>query len=83
VSDVPLDVCDELTSIRFVPASVQLLRGSAELDDKVARQIPGFNFPAFFPPKSQEGGLIVAHDDAGVRAPDEVAAILGGFCAHS
>ena len=30
-------------------------------------------FTAFFPPEPDEGGFIIAHDDPGVRAADEVA----------
>ena len=34
---------------------------------------------ALFPPQPQEGGLIVAHDDPGVRAADERAAKVAEF----
>jgi hypothetical protein len=34
--DVPLNVCKDLTGIRFVPASVQLLGHNAKLDDEIA-----------------------------------------------
>jgi hypothetical protein len=37
VPDLPLDVRNDLTGIRLVPPSVQLLCGQAELDDEVAR----------------------------------------------
>ena len=37
--DLPLDIRDELTGIRLVPAPVQLLGGQAELDDEVAGQV--------------------------------------------
>ena len=40
----------------------------------MARQVLRFDLPAFFPPKPQEGALIVAHDDPRVRAADEVIA---------
>ena len=72
VPDLPLDVGDDLTGIGLVPAPVQLLCGQAELDDKVARQVLRLDFSALFAPKPQEGALIVAHDDPGVRAADKV-----------
>jgi hypothetical protein len=35
--DAVLDVLDDLTGIEFVPASIEVLRHSAELDDEIAR----------------------------------------------
>ena len=46
-----------------------------ELDDKVAGQVLWLDLAAFFAPKPQQGGLIVSHDDPGVRTADEVAAV--------
>jgi len=48
------------------------LRGSTELDDKMAREVAGLDFPAFFPPMLQEGALVVAHNDPRVRAADKL-----------
>jgi hypothetical protein len=75
VPKLPLDVRDDVTSIRLVPAPVKLLGGQTKLDDEVARQVLRFDLPALFPPLPQEGGLVVPHDDPGVRAADEIAAI--------
>ncbi len=49
------------------------MRRWPELDDKIAGEVFGLDFATFFPPKAKEGGLVVAHDDPGVRAADEAA----------
>jgi hypothetical protein len=46
VSDLPLDIRDDLAGIGLVPAPVQLLSSHAELDDEVVRQIFGLDFAA-------------------------------------
>jgi hypothetical protein len=51
------------------------LRHHPELDDKVAGQVLRPGFAPFLLPEADEGGLIVAHDDPGVGAADEVTAI--------
>jgi hypothetical protein len=73
--DLPLDVRDEVTGIRLVPAPVQILGGQAELDDEVTGEVLWFHLAAFFSPESKKRRLIAAHDDPGVRAADEAAAI--------
>jgi hypothetical protein len=78
-----LDVFDRLASIALVPEPVEILGGLAELNDEVAGQVLGLDFAALFPPEADEGGLVVAHDDAGVGAADEVAPFLGGICPHA
>ena len=83
MADLPLDVRDGLPGIGLVPAPVQLLGGQAELDDEVAGEVLGLDLAAFFSPKAKQRRLVVAHDDPGVRAADEVAAIFGGFCPHA
>src|SRR4029077_7349971 len=51
MADPELDVDDGGTGICLVPVSVQFLSGSAELHDKVTRQVLRFDLPTFFPPK--------------------------------
>ena len=46
-----------------------------ELDDEVAGKVLRLDLAAFLAPQPQQGGLIIAHDDPGVRAADEVAAV--------
>jgi len=60
----------------FVPVPVEVLGHRAELDDQVAGQVLGFGLAALFPPQPDQGRLVVAHDDPGVRAADEAAPIL-------
>ena len=47
----------------------------AELDDQVAGEVLGLDLAALFPPEPEQGGLVIAHDDPGVRAADKVPAI--------
>ena len=75
MSNLPLDVRDGLTRIDLVPPSVQLLRSQAELNNEVPRQVLPLDLAAFFTPKSDKGNLIMAHDNSGIRATDEIAAI--------
>ena len=72
--DLPLDVRDDLPGIGLIPAPVQVLGGEAELDDEVAGEVLRLDLAALFPPQPEQGGLIVAHDDPGVRAADKVTA---------
>ena len=46
---------------------------------RLLRKILRLDLAALLPPETEEGGLVAAHDDAGVRAADEcspVSAIL-------
>ena len=61
--------------MRSNQCAVEGLGHDAELDDEVAGQVLGLDLAALFPPQPQQGGLVVAHDDPGVRAADEVAAV--------
>ena len=71
MADLPLDIGDDLPGIGLVPAPVKLLGDHPELDDEVAGEVLRLDLAAFFPPQPQQGGLVVAHDDPGVRAADE------------
>ena len=73
--DLLLDVLDGVAGVALVPAPVQVLGDGAELDDQVVGEVLGLDLAALLPPQPNERGLIVAHDDAGVRAADEGAAI--------
>ena len=70
--DVRLHVRDDLPGIGLVPAPVQLLGHRSKLDDEVAGEVLRLGFAALLPPQPQQGGLVVAHDDPGVRAPYKV-----------
>jgi hypothetical protein len=73
--DLPLDIGEGLASIGLIPTPIQVLRGQAELDDEVAREVLRLDLAPLHPPQSEEGRLIVAHDNPGVRATDEIATI--------
>jgi hypothetical protein len=44
------------------------------LDDEIAGQVLRLDLAPLFSPQPDKGGLIVAHDDPGVRAADEITA---------
>ena len=73
--DLALDVRYGLAGIGLVPPPVQRLGGQAELDNEVARKVLRLGFASLFPPKTEEGNFVVAHDDPGVGPADEVAAV--------
>ena len=56
MAQLALDVCDALSGVDLVPASVQSLGGAAELDDEIAGQVLGFGLAAFLAPEAEEGG---------------------------
>ncbi len=61
-----LDMCDDPRGLSLIPAPIQLLGGKAELHNQVPGQVLRLDFTAFFPPQSDQGGFIAAHDDPGV-----------------
>ena len=75
MADVLLALRDRLGCAALVPMPIQVFRGPAELDHQVFGEILWFKFPALFPPQSDKIGFILAHNDAGIRAADERAAL--------
>src|SRR5580704_16023366 len=73
--DAPLYIRQHLPGIDLIPAPVQVLGSQAELDDEIARQVFRLDLAALFPPKAEEGSLVIAHDDTGVRAADKITPI--------
>ena len=73
VPDVLLHVGDDLPGIGLVPAPIKVFGDGPELDDEVAGQVLRLDLAALFLPQPDQGGFVVAHDDPGVRAADEVA----------
>src|SRR5262249_13763408 len=49
---------------------------TSKLDDEVARKVLRLDLAALLSPKAKESAFIVAHDDPGVRAADEVTASI-------
>jgi hypothetical protein len=41
---------------------------------RLPKRFLGRGLAALFPPQAEQGGLVAAHDDAGIGAADEVAA---------
>jgi hypothetical protein len=71
VEDPPLDVFDGLPGIALVPEPVEILCDPSKLDYEVAGEVFGLSLAALFPSGAEQGGLIVAHNDAGVGSADE------------
>ena len=69
VTDLPLDISDEVTGIRLVPAPIEVLGGDAELDEQVAGEVLGLDLAPLFAPQAEEGRFVVAHDDPGIGTP--------------
>ena len=91
VQDPSLHVPDGTPGIAFVPAPVEVLGDGAELDDQDVGQIFGLDLPSLLAPQPNQPGLVVAHDDPGVRAAkkkrraDEIAASsfsINTICIH-
>jgi len=76
MGDLPLDIGKKLAGISLIPAPIEILGGQPELDDEVARQVFRLDLAPLFAPKTEERGLVVAHDDPGVRAANKVASSL-------
>jgi len=66
--DVLLNIDDFLTTLRLVPAPVQVLSHSAELNDEIARKVFWLSFAALLTPELQEGRLVDPMIISGVEA---------------
>jgi hypothetical protein len=69
--DLALHVADLPAGVALVPATIELLGCPPELHDEVAGEILRLGFATFLAPQADQGGLIAAHDDAGIRAADK------------
>lgn len=78
VANPRLNVCDGAAGRMLIPSSVELFGNGAELYDQVARQILRGELTPFFAPEASEILLIIAHDDAGIRAADKGPPVNGG-----
>ena len=54
---------------------IEGLGDDAELDDEVAGEVLRLGLAPLLPPEADQGRFIAAHDDSGVGAADEAAAI--------
>ena len=78
--DTFLNIRDDLPGIGFVPAPIEVLGDNSELNDEVAGQVLRLDLAALFAPKPQEGGIVVAHDDPGVRTSYKRASVRDSDC---
>src|SRR6516164_7256536 len=72
--DATLHVADLPAGVALIPGAIELLGCSPKLHYEVAREVLRLGLASFLPPQRDQGGLVVAHDDSGVRAPYERAA---------
>jgi len=70
-----LHLNDSLTGVALVPAPIEILGDPSKLDDQIVVYILRLDFAALLAPQPNEIGLIIAHDDPGIGAADEGAAI--------
>src|SRR5262245_59271678 len=75
MADVALHVDDLVPAVALVPAPIERFGRASELRNKVARKVLRLDLAALFLPEADEGGFVRPHDDPGIRAPDELAAI--------
>ena len=68
-----MDVGDDLAGIGLIPAPIEVFGDGPELDDEVAGQVFRLDLAALFLPQPDEGVFVIAHDDPGIGAADEVA----------
>jgi hypothetical protein len=68
-------MADGVPGVLLVPAAVQDLGDLAELHQEIAGEVLRLNVAALFPPKAEQGVLVVAHDDTGVGTANEGAAV--------
>ena len=80
VPHLPLHVRDHLAGIALVPVPIEVLGHGPELDDQVAREVLRLDLAALLAPEPEQGGLVIAHDDPGVRAADEGATVGSTPC---
>jgi len=72
VPNTALDVGDYLPGIALEPDPVERLGHEPELDQKAAREVLRLNLAPLLAPQAKKSALVLAHDDPGVRAADEL-----------
>jgi hypothetical protein len=75
MSEPVLNAFNGLPGVALVPIPVEGFGHDPELDDEVAGEVLRFDFSPLYLPEAEEGGLIGAHDCAGIGAADEFTAI--------
>jgi hypothetical protein len=86
VDGMALDLTHPMARVEFVPAAIEVLGDQAELDDQDAREVGSGRLASFLLPELQQGLLILAHNNPGVRAADELATVArycgGAVCSR-
>jgi hypothetical protein len=72
---VALDVRNDLAGVELIPAPIKRLSGRPKLNNEVSREVLRLGLATFLAPEAHQGGLVVAHDDPGVGATDEISTI--------
>ncbi len=75
VKHLPLHLDHLLAGVRFVPVPVEVLGHGAELDHEITGEILRLDLAALLSPQPEQGRLVLSHDDPGIRAADEGAAV--------
>ena len=70
-----LDRGDGMPGVALVPDPVEVLGDHPELDDEVCREVLRPDLAPLLLPQPDQGLLVLPHDDPGVGAADEVAAV--------
>src|SRR5690348_13622941 len=73
--DATLNIGDASAGVALVPGAVERFRGGPNLHDEVAGQVVRFGLPTLLAPKAEQGRLVAAHDNPGVRAADKSSAV--------
>jgi hypothetical protein len=60
----------------LVPGPIERLGGDPKLDGEIVAKVLRLGLAAFFLPQPDQRRLIRAHDDSGVLAAEEMAALL-------
>src|SRR5262249_40529535 len=82
VTDLLLNVGDDLPGIGLIPAPIEILGGKPELDHQIAGQVFRLDFSPLLPPQPDQRRLVASHNDPGIRAADIAAATGGGSFPH-
>ena len=70
-----LQATDHLPGLALVPTPIELFGGLAELYRQIIGKVGWIDLAPLLPPQPNQRGLVVAHDDAGIRPTNETAPI--------
>jgi hypothetical protein len=77
VDHVAADANDLVSGVELISTAVEVLGGQAELDD--IRRISPSLLATLFPPEPEQGLVVLAHDDPGIGAANEMATVAHGI----